>query len=180
MSTTKPHLLSKNELLAQYAQALEADLTHIAAQLPARGWMLATAESCTGGMVAAACTDRAGSSQWFERGFVSYSNASKAELLGVSAELIATHGAVSEPVARAMAEGALAHAHAQVSVAVTGVAGPSGGSDCKPVGTVWFAWCVAGQTHSEVQQFAGDRAAVRHATLCHALARLAAWLPACV
>ena len=180
MSTTKPHLLSKNELLAQYAQALEADLTHIAAQLPARGWMLATAESCTGGMVAAACTDRAGSSQWFERGFVSYSNASKTELLGVSAELIATHGAVSEPVARAMAEGALAHAHAQVSVAVTGVAGPSGGSDHKPVGTVWFAWCVAGQTHSEVMHFDGDRATVRQATLRHALARLAAWLPASV
>ena len=170
--------LSKYELSAQSAQALEADLTHIAAQLQARGWMLATAESCTGGMVAAACTDLAGSSQWFERGFVSYSNASKTELLGVPADLIAAHGAVSEAVARAMAEGALAHAHAHTSLAVTGVAGPTGGSDCKPVGTVWFAWCVAGQTHSEVRHFAGDRAAVRRATLCHALARLARWLPA--
>ena len=170
--------LSKYELSAQSAQALEADLTHIAAQLQARGWMLATAESCTGGMVAAACTDLAGSSQWFERGFVSYSNASKTELLGVPANLIAAHGAVSEAVARAMAEGALAHAHAHTSLAVTGVAGPTGGSDCKPVGTVWFAWCVAGQTHSEVRHFAGDRAAVRRATVQHALARLAGWLPA--
>ena len=168
--------LSKYELSAQSAQALEADLTHIAARLQACGWMLATAESCTGGMVAAACTDLAGSSQWFERGFVSYSNASKTELLGVPADLIAAHGAVSEAVARAMAEGALVHAHAQVSLAVTGVAGPSGGSADKPVGTVWFAWCVAGQTHSEVVHFGGDRAAVRQATLCHALARLAGWL----
>ncbi|MBP7605749.1 MAG: CinA family protein [Giesbergeria sp.] len=170
--------LSKNELLAQATPALEADLNHIAAQLQARGWMLATAESCTGGMVAAACTDLAGSSQWFERGFVSYSNAAKTELLGVPAGLIAAHGAVSEPVVRAMAEGALAHSHAQVSLAVTGVAGPSGGSADKPVGTVWFGWCVAGQTHSEVRHFAGDRAAVRRATLQHALARLAGWLPA--
>ena len=123
--------LSKNELLAQATPALEADLNHIAAQLQARGWMLATAESCTGGMVAAACTDLAGSSQWFERGFVSYSNAAKTELLGVPAELIAQHGAVSEAVARAMAEGALVHAHAQASLAVTGVAGPTGGSACR-------------------------------------------------
>ena len=151
-------------------------MTHIATQLIARGWMLATAESCTGGMVAAACTDLAGSSQWFERGFVSYSNAAKTELLSVPASLIAVHGAVSEPVARAMAQGALAHSHAQVSLAVTGVAGPTGGSADKPVGTVWFAWCVAGQTHSEVVHFGGDRAAVRQATLRHALARLAAWL----
>ena len=169
--------LSKYELPAQTVQALEADLTHISAQLQARGWMLATAESCTGGMVAAACTDLAGSSQWFERGFVSYSNAAKTELLGVPADLIAAHGAVSEAVARAMAEGALVHSHAQVSLAVTGVAGPGGGSADKPVGTVWFAWCAAGQTHSEVRHFDGDRAAVRLETLRHALARLAAWLP---
>ena len=172
-----PKSLSKYELLAQAAPALEADLTHIATQLRARGWMLATAESCTGGMVAAACTDLAGSSHWFERGFVSYSNAAKTDLLGVPADLIAAHGAVSEAVVRAMAEGALVHSPAQASVAVTGVAGPTGGSADKPVGTVWFGWCVAGQTHSEVRHFAGDRAAVRQATLCHALARLAAWLP---
>ena len=135
--------------------------------------MLATAESCTGGLIAAACTDVAGSSQWFERGLVSYSNAAKTELLGVPAALIAAHGAVSEAVVRAMAEGALTHSHAQVSIAVTGIAGPTGGSAGKPVGTVWLGWCVAGQTHSQLMHFAGDRAAVRQATLCHALARLA-------
>ena len=155
---------------------LEADLTDISAQLLARGWMLATAESCTGGLIAGACTDRAGSSQWFERGFVTYSNDAKADMLGVPSALIAQHGAVSEPVARAMAEGALAHSRAQVSLAVTGVAGPSGGSADKPVGTVWFGWCVAGQTHSELQHFAGDRAAVRAATVRYALERLLGWL----
>ncbi|SDM73957.1 nicotinamide-nucleotide amidase [Oryzisolibacter propanilivorax] len=165
--------LSKQELDVVTNNGPQADLTHISEALLAHGWMLVTAESCTGGMIASACTDRAGSSQWFERGFVSYSNAAKTELLGVDAALIARHGAVSEPVARAMAEGALARSHAQVSVAVTGVAGPSGGSADKPVGTVWLAWCVAGRTHSELRHFDGDRAAVRQATLAHALARLA-------
>ena len=134
--------------------------------------MLTTAESCTGGLIAAACTDLAGSSNWFERGFVSYSNAAKTELLGVDAALIEQHGAVSEAVVRAMATGALAHSHAQVAVAVTGVAGPSGGSPEKPVGTVWFGWAWPGGTHSEVCHFDGDRAAVRQATLRHALGRL--------
>ncbi|MDE2414970.1 MAG: CinA family protein [Comamonadaceae bacterium] len=165
--------LSKNELSALDTQALDAYLTYISSTLLARGWMLATAESCTGGMIAAACTDLAGSSQWFERGFVSYSNAAKTELLGVPAGLIAQHGAVSEPVARAMAEGAVQHSAAQVSVAVTGVAGPTGGTPDKPVGTVWFGWCVAGATHSAMMHFAGDRAAVRAQTVRHALARLA-------
>lgn len=164
--------LSKNELPALDGQGLEADLAQISAALLARGWMLATAESCTGGLIAAACTDLAGSSRWFERGFVSYSNEAKAELLGVPASLIEQHGAVSEPVARAMAEGALAHSHAQASVAVTGIAGPTGASPDKPVGTVWLAWCVAGRTHSELQRFAGDRAAVRAATVLRALGRL--------
>ena len=168
--------LSKSELLALINKALEADLAQILQTLLQRGEMLATAESCTGGMIAAACTDLAGSSQWFERGFVTYSNEAKTEMLGVPAALIAQHGAVSEPVARAMASGALAHSRAQVSLAVTGVAGPSGGSADKPVGTVWFAWCVGGQTYSELQQFAGDRAAVRSATLQHALARLLHWM----
>jgi len=135
-------------------------------------WMLATAESCTGGLIAAACTDLAGSSVWFERGFVTYSNAAKTELLGVDAALIAHHGAVSEPVARAMAAGALAQSHAQVAVAVTGVAGPSGGSADKPVGTVWFGWATPAGVSSEVQHFGGDRAAIRQATVHHALTRL--------
>lgn len=134
--------------------------------------MLATAESCTGGLIAGACTDLAGSSLWFERGFVTYSNAAKTEMLAVPAESIATHGAVSEPVARAMAEGALRHARAQVSLAVTGVAGPGGGSVDKPVGTVWFAWCVAGHTTAQMRHFDGDRAAVRAATVSHALTGL--------
>lgn len=153
------------ELTIQLAKALAAILTH-------RNEMLVTAESCTGGLIAGACTDLAGSSEWFERGFVTYSNAAKTELLGVPAELIAQHGAVSEPVARAMAEGAVARSHAQLSVAVTGVAGPGGGSEAKPVGTVWLGWHVNGHTVTECRHFAGDRAAVRQATVQHALARL--------
>ena len=173
-----PHPLSKSELPALTNQALEANLIQISTTLLARGWMLATAESCTGGMIAAACTDLAGSSQWFERGFVTYSNEAKAEMLAVPPGLIEEHGAVSESVARAMADGALAHSRAQVSLAVTGIAGPTGGTEAKPVGTVWFAWCVGGETHSEMQHFAGDRAAVRMATVRYALKRLLSLLPA--
>ena len=134
-----------------------------------RHWMLATAESCTGGLIAAACTELAGSSNWFERGFVTYSNQAKTELLGVDAKTIATHGAVSEAVVRAMAEGAVRHSRARVGVAVTGVAGPTGGSKDKPVGTVWFGFLVDGELTSETMRFPGDRAAVRAATVQHAL-----------
>jgi nicotinamide-nucleotide amidase len=151
-------------------------VTELATKLLARGWSMATAESCTGGMIAAACTDLSGSSNWFERGWVTYSNAAKTTELGVPAQLIAEHGAVSEPVARAMAAGALQHAVAQVSVAVTGVAGPTGGSADKPVGTVWFGWATPTGVVSEVQHFSGDRAAVRSATVQHALKRLLALL----
>ncbi|HSV59658.1 MAG TPA: CinA family protein [Variovorax sp.] len=146
--------------------ALLADL------LRQKQWMMATAESCTGGLIAGACTDLAGSSDWFERGIVSYSNAAKAELLGVDPALIAAHGAVSEPVVRAMAAGALERSKAQVSVAVTGVAGPAGGSADKPVGTVWFGWSVNGQLRSERRRFEGDRATVRAATVHYALQTL--------
>lgn len=141
-----------------------------------KGWMLATAESCTGGLIAGACTELAGSSTWFERGFVTYSNAAKTELLGVDAALIEAHGAVSEPVARAMAMGAIAHSAARVTVAVTGVAGPTGGSPDKPVGTVWFGWSVDGQVRTERRRFDGDRAAVRAATVHYALQTLAGLL----
>ena len=165
-----PDTLSNQELSTQRLSGLVANL------LCKQQWMLATAESCTGGLIAAACTDLAGSSLWFERGFVTYSNAAKTEQLGVPTELIAQHGAVSEPVARAMANGALAHSHAQVAVAVTGVAGPSGGSVDKPVGTVWFGWATPAGLFSECQHFAGDRAAVRTATVQHALTRLLALL----
>jgi len=140
----------------------------LAAALRDQGWMLATAESCTGGMIAAACTDLAGSSEWFERGFVTYSNAAKSDLLGVDAALIEANGAVSEVVARAMAFGAVRHSRARVSVAVTGIAGPAGGSKDKPVGTVWFGYMVDGRLTSETQRFDGDRAAVRRATVDHA------------
>lgn len=144
----------------------------LAIQLQTRQWMLATAESCTGGLIAGACTDLSGSSNWFERGFVSYSNAAKTELLGVDAALITQHGAVSEAVARAMAAGALAHAQAQVAVAVTGVAGPTGGTADKPVGLVWFGFALPGQQLTEKMHFPGDRVAVRTATVAHALRRL--------
>ncbi|CAN7414672.1 MAG: damage-inducible protein CinA [Burkholderiales bacterium GWA2_64_37] len=168
--------LSNKELLALDTSALEANLTQISLELLKHSHLLATAESCSGGMIAAACTDLAGSSQWFERGFVTYSNAAKVEMLGVPAALIEQEGAVSEAVARAMADGALAHSQAHVSLAVTGVAGPTGGSEAKPVGTVWFAWCVNGETHSEMQHFAGDRAAIRAATVRYALQRLLGFL----
>lgn len=148
----------------------------LAERLPAQRLMLATAESCTGGLIAAACTDLAGSSAWFERGFVSYSNESKTELLGVPAPMIAEHGSVSQAVARAMVAGALAHSRAQVALAVTGVAGPSGGSADKPVGTVWFAWATPQGQWTDRQVFAGERADVRRATVAHALATLLARL----
>ena len=153
-------------------------VTRLADALRARGQMIATAESCTGGLIAGACTELAGSSDWFERGFVSYSNAAKTELLGVPAALIDAHGAVSEPVARAMAAGVLQRSHAQRAVAVTGVAGPGGGTAAKPVGLVWLAWSERGTdggadavitTRAVAQHFAGDRAAVRRATIACAL-----------
>ncbi|MEI6803098.1 MAG: CinA family protein [Burkholderiales bacterium] len=137
-----------------------------------RHWTMASAESCSGGLIAGACTDLAGSSAWFERGFVTYSNEAKTEMLGVDRALIARCGAVSKEVVRAMVRGALQHAHAQVAVAVTGIAGPSGGSQTKPVGTVWFGWATPQGVVSEVQFFPGDRTQVRSATVHHALARL--------
>ncbi len=150
----------------------------LAGGLMAQGWFMTTAESCTGGLIAAACTELAGSSAWFERGVVSYSNEAKTELLGVPPALIAEHGAVSEPVARAMAEGALKHcARAHIAVAVTGIAGPGGGSPDKPVGTVWLAWALRGvgadagacASQAERHQYDGDRAQVRRATCRTAL-----------
>ncbi len=145
-------------------------LSDLAQALLARGWMIATAESCTGGLIAASCTELAGSSAWFDRAVVTYSNEAKAELLGVPPELIAAHGAVSEPVARAMAEGVLQRSRAQMAVAVTGIAGPSGGTADKPVGTVWLAWAErGGVTQAVCQHFDGDRAAVRWATVRCAL-----------
>jgi nicotinamide-nucleotide amidase len=165
--------MSDDRLLdAELAQQWVAPL---ADALRARGWRIATAESCTGGLIAAACTALAGSSDWFERGFVTYSNAAKTEQLGVPALLIVQHGAVSGPVARAMAEGALRHSPADLAVAVTGVAGPGGGSADKPVGLVWLATAQrGGATQAERLQLGGDRAAVRMRTVQIALERLLA------
>jgi len=145
--------------------------------LQARHWQLALAESCTGGMVAQSVTAIAGSSAWFDRGFVTYSNAAKTDMLGVPEALIAAHGAVSEPVAQAMATGALQHSQAQVSGAVTGIAGPGGGSQYKPVGTVCFAWARYGADGAndvivETRHFAGDRSQVREQAANYLLAGL--------
>jgi nicotinamide-nucleotide amidase len=158
-----------NELNATQQAAVDA----LAQALRARGLRLATAESCTGGLIAAACTAVAGSSDWFERGFVTYSNAAKSELLGVPPALIAEHGAVSAEVAQAMACGALQRAHAHCAVAVTGIAGPGGAVPGKPVGTVWLAVMRDG-ARCDVQrlQLPGDRATVRHLTVTHALQAL--------
>lgn len=146
----------------------------LAERLRAGGVTLAAAESCTGGLIAAACTSVAGSSDWFERGFVTYSNEAKTEMLGVPPALIAAHGAVSEEVARAMVGGALRHSHATLAVAVTGIAGPGGAVPGKPVGTVWLAWGTAAGVRAERLQLPGDRTAVREATVAAALARLLA------
>jgi nicotinamide-nucleotide amidase len=156
--------------------AFEPAVLALADALRARGERLVTAESCTGGLVAAACTAVPGSSDWFERGFVTYSNTAKTELLGVDAAVLAAHGAVSEAVALAMAAGALAHGPAAPpacwAVAVTGIAGPGGAVPGKPVGTVWLAWGRAGALQAERLQLPGDRHAVRAATVQAALARL--------
>jgi nicotinamide-nucleotide amidase len=145
----------------------------LATLLPGRSQTLATAESCTGGMIAAACTDRAGSSEWFERGFVTYSNAAKQACLDVPASLLDTHGAVSEPVVAAMLEGTLAHSPADWAVAVSGVAGPGGGSEDKPVGTVYIGWMTRGGRADVVRyQFEGERAEVRRQSVVAALVGL--------
>ncbi len=167
---------SLSELPADQQAAVEA----LAEALRSRGLSVVTAESCTGGLIAAACTSLAGSSEWFERGFVTYSNEAKTELLGVPASLIEQHGAVSEAVVRAMAEGALRRSRAQVAVAVTGIAGPGGATPGKPVGTVWLAISRSDAVASDASQvttamrlhWVGDRAAVRRQTVLRALQTL--------
>nr|MBL8455910.1 CinA family protein [Zoogloeaceae bacterium] len=138
-----------------------------------RGWLLATAESCTGGWIAQVVTATAGSSSWFDCGFVSYSNAAKQSLLGVAPATLLEHGAVSEQTVREMASGAIARSRAQVALAVSGIAGPGGAVPGKPVGTVCFAWALPdGTLIAETHRFAGDREAVRHQTVVHALQSL--------
>lgn len=150
----------------------------VGAALLRRGWLLATAESCTGGWVAQTVTGVAGSSAWFDRGFVTYSNAAKAEMLGVDSQTLAGFGAVSEEVAREMARGALAHSRAQVALAISGIAGPSGGTPDKPVGTVCFAWATAdGRLWSRRLHLPGDRYGVRRAAVAESLGELLRVLP---
>jgi nicotinamide-nucleotide amidase len=164
------------EVLVSEMQLFEPEVAALGDALRARGWMLTAAESCTGGLIAAACTALAGSSDWFERGFVTYSNAAKSELLGVPVALVARHGAVSAEVACAMAVGALTHSRAQLAVAVTGIAGPAGAVPGKPVGTVWLALARQGEpARAERLLLQGDRAAVRTQTVQHALVRLREW-----
>jgi len=154
-------------------QALEALAGRLGSLLLANGQRLATAESCTGGWVAQCLTAIAGSSAWFDRGFVTYSDQAKHEMLGVGIDTLAAHGAVSAATAAAMATGALLHSHADWALSVTGVAGPSGGSPEKPVGTVCFAWAGPdGRIDTERRRFAGDRQAVRAQSAAHALAGL--------
>lgn len=141
---------------------LETLAEQVGAALKSRGMMLASAESCTGGLVGAAVTAVAGSSHWFDRGFITYTNESKQEMLGVSAATLAEFGAVSEPTVREMAAGALKHSHAQVALAISGIAGPGGATLDKPVGTVCMAWAMqSGAGRSQTMHFPGDRAAVR-------------------
>ena len=152
----------------------DEQLQHLASsvgeQLKLAGEMLACAESCTGGLVSKVITDIPGSSEWYDRGFITYSNMAKQDMLGVPAETLAEHGAVSEQAARAMAAGALRHSQAAITLAITGIAGPGGGSLDKPVGTVWFAWARRdGKVATDKQQFLGDRDAVRRQAAAHAL-----------
>lgn len=149
-------------------------------RLAAAGLMLATAESCTGGWIAKALTDVAGSSSWFGAGLVTYSNDAKRSLLGVGAQTLEAHGAVSEATVREMAAGALAASGADIAVAVSGIAGPDGGTADKPVGTVWFAWAVSAATPviwAECVRFDGDRETVRRRSVCHALGGVLARVP---
>lgn len=153
---------------------METDLKRLALELGEalleRQLLLVTAESCTGGWVAQIITSVAGSSQWYERGFITYSNEAKVEMLGVDAATLERHGAVSEEVVREMAEGALTRSHAQVSVAISGIAGPHGGSADKPVGTVCLAWALAGRiVVSRREHFNGNRTAVRWQAVIAAL-----------
>ncbi|MBI5449981.1 MAG: nicotinamide-nucleotide amidohydrolase family protein [Gammaproteobacteria bacterium] len=149
---------------------LEQLAQRIGEQLLARGWRLASAESCTGGLAAALITTVAGSSQWFDRGFVSYSNLAKQQMLGVSAATLERHGAVSEQTVAAMAAGALQHSQARVALAISGIAGPGGGTVDKPVGTVCLAWCAADHPgRTLTTHFTGDREAIRRQAVRAAL-----------
>jgi len=151
------------------ADPLTALAARVGERLRAKRALLVTAESCTGGWVSQAVTAIAGSSDWFERGFVVYSNAAKEQMLGVSRATLQRHGAVSEQTAQELARGALEHSRGTIALSVTGVAGPGGGSAEKPIGLVWFAWATKQALRSESRRFAGDREAVRRQSVVRAL-----------
>jgi nicotinamide-nucleotide amidase len=156
---------------------LEAIARKIGSELKARNLMFTSAESCTGGWVGQVVTSVPGSSHWYDRGFISYTNASKRELLGVSSEVLARFGAVSAQTVRAMADGALANSRADVSLAITGIAGPGGGTEDKPVGTVWLAWAGKNrESRAERHQFDGDRTSVRRQAVEAALLGLSEFI----
>jgi len=166
--------MSTERVVAPSDAALVALARTVGEALLARGWRAAAAESCTGGWIAKALTDIPGASRWFTVGYVTYTNEAKTRELGVPEQLLAAHGAVSEPVVAAMAAAAKDRASADVAIAVSGIAGPDGGSAGKPVGTVWFAWAYPEGLESEVRRFDGDREAVRRFAVAHALEGLAA------
>ena len=156
--------------MSEFEIKLERLLTEVASLLTERNWRMATAESCTGGWIAKCCTDRTGSSEWFDRAYVVYSYAAKEQMLGVSHDDLVKHGAVSEEIARQMAKGAKQHSNVAVTISATGIAGPGGGMPGKPVGLVHFGWCIGGQSvDCDAKVFDGDRDSVRRQTVLHAL-----------
>ncbi|MCY0965584.1 CinA family protein [Parathalassolituus penaei] len=156
--------------------AKQPDIAGLANELQARGWRMATAESCTGGLMAVSCTDMAGSSNWFECAFVTYTNDAKQAMLGVPADLLESFGAVSAATVKAMVRGAVANSAAEVAVAASGVAGPGGGTEQDPVGTVWLAWGDADEQVAHCFHFDGDRALVRQQAAATGLVALYDWL----
>ncbi|WP_395827137.1 CinA family protein [Collimonas sp.] len=168
--------MNTNNVVADNTEHIIDLAEQVGRALQTKGWFLSTAESCTGGGVSQAITEIAGSSAWFDCGFVTYSNASKTELLDIPEAEIAQHGAVSEEIAAAMAEGALANSNADVTLSTTGIAGPGGAVPGKPVGAVCFGWSVGHRTYTERLVFAGDRRAVREQTVIHALQGLLRFL----
>ena len=154
---------------------IEKYATELGTYLTQNNWFLVTAESCTGGWIAQAMTAIAGSSAWFERGFVTYSNTAKQEMLGVRAETLAKYGAVSEQVVLEMVNGAIQHSQSQVGIATSGIAGPTGGTVAKPVGTVWIAYALPDNTYAQLHHFHGDRQSIREQTVVTALQQFSSY-----
>ena len=170
MTVPTPTAVQGEAAVVEFERQVFETAAALGQALRERGWTIACAESCTGGLVCRALTEIAGSSEWFERGFISYSNAAKADMLGVSTDTLKVRGAVSEETAREMAEGALARSRAQLSLAITGIAGPGGAAPGKPVGTVCFGWtALDSEARTETRHFTGDRSSVRAQAALYAL-----------